>query len=70
MTPEGERPGAAVRIDSSPFELAEQVGSWGGPGGGAGGHLWLVLAADVLTDAGANGHLAHPLGVKGLATAG
>jgi hypothetical protein len=29
MTPEGERLGTAVRVDSSPFELAEQVGSWG-----------------------------------------
>jgi hypothetical protein len=32
MTPEGERLGAAVRIDNSTFELAEQIelcqGSW------------------------------------------
>jgi hypothetical protein len=29
MTPEGERVGAAVRIDNDPFELAGQVASWG-----------------------------------------
>ena len=54
MTPEGERIGPMVRIDSDPFELAAQVASWGE-------HPDVVLeatygwywAADVLSDAGA-----------------
>jgi hypothetical protein len=29
MTPEGERVGAAKRIDNEPFELAALVASWG-----------------------------------------
>jgi hypothetical protein len=29
MTPEGERLGAAVRINNDPFELAQLVASWG-----------------------------------------
>src|SRR2546421_10671354 len=67
MSPEGERLGVA-RIDNDPFELARQVASWGE-------HPEVVLeatygwywAADVLAEAGAVVHLAHPLGVKGFA---
>jgi hypothetical protein len=29
MTPDGERIGRPMRIDSDPFELAAQVASWG-----------------------------------------
>jgi hypothetical protein len=29
MTPEGERLGDVVRIDNDPFDLAQQVASWG-----------------------------------------
>jgi hypothetical protein len=29
MTPEGERLGAAVRIENEPWTLVEQVASWG-----------------------------------------
>jgi transposase len=65
MTPDGQRLGSAVRIDNDPFELAQQVASWGE-------HPEVVLeatygwywAADVLAEAGAVVHLAHPLGVK------
>jgi transposase len=68
MTPEGERLGAAVRIDNDPFELAQQVASWGETPEvvleATYGWYW---AADVLAEAGANVHLAHPLGVKGFA---
>jgi transposase len=68
MTPEGERIGRPVRIDSDPFELSQQIASWGE-------HPEVVLeatygwywAADVLAEHGANVHLAHPLGVKGFA---
>jgi len=68
MSPEGERLGAPVRIDNDPFELARQVASWGE-------HPEVVLeatygwywAADVLAEAGAEVHLAHPLGIKGFA---
>jgi transposase len=68
MTPEGERLGAAVRIDNSPFELAGQVGSWGeSPEVVLEATYGWYWAADVLTEAGANVHLAHPLGVKGFA---
>ena len=68
MTPEGERLGAAVRIDNDPFELARQVASWGESPEvvleATDGWYW---AADVLTEAGASVHLAHPLGAKGFA---
>jgi transposase len=68
MTPEGERLGAAVRIDSDPFELAQQVASWGeSPEVVLEATYGWYWAADVLTEAGANVHLAHPLGVKGFA---
>jgi transposase len=67
MSPEGDRLGV-TRIDNDPFELARQVASWGE-------HPEVVLeatygwywAADVLAEAGARVHLAHPLGVKGFA---
>jgi transposase len=68
MTPEGERLGAAVRIENDPFELAQQVASWGeSPEVVLEATYGWYWAADVLTDAGANVHLAHPLGVKGFA---
>ena len=57
-----------VRIDNDPMALAAQIGE-------AGERPQVVLeatygwywAVDVLTDAGADVHLAHPLGVKGFA---
>jgi transposase len=68
MTPEGERIGPMVRIDSDPFELAAQITSWGEEPEvvleATYGWYW---AADVLAEAGASVHLAHPLGVKGFA---
>ena len=68
MTPEGERLGAAVRIDNDPFELAQQVASWGeSPEVVLEATYGWYWAADVLADAGATVHLAHPLGVKGFA---
>ena len=68
MTPEGERLGAAVRIDNDPFELARQVASWGeSPEVVLEATYGWYWAADVLTEAGANVHLAHSLGVKGFA---
>jgi transposase len=68
MTPEGERVGGPVRIDNDPFELAAQVASWGeSPEVVLEATYGWYWAADVLADAGANVHLAHPLGVKGFA---
>jgi hypothetical protein len=68
MTPEGERLGTAVRIDNDPFELARQVALWGeSPEVVLEATYGWYWAADVLADAGANVHLAHPLGVKGVA---
>ena len=68
MTPEGERLGAAVRIENDPFELAQQVGSWGeSPEVVLEATYGWYWAADVLVEAGATVHLAHPLGVKGFA---
>jgi hypothetical protein len=62
MTPEGERIGRPVRIDSDPFELAGQIASWGEDPEvvleATYGWYW---AADVLTDAGVSLHMAHPL---------
>jgi hypothetical protein len=64
MTQTGERL-AAVRIDNDPMTLAVAIAA-------AGEHPDVVLeatygwywAVDVLQDAGATVHLAHPLGVK------
>jgi transposase len=68
MTPEGERIGPMVRIDSDPLALAEQVASWGeAPEVVLEATYGWYWAADVLAEAGANVHLAHPLGVKGFA---
>jgi len=68
MTPEGQRLGAAVRIDNGPFELAEQAASWGeSPEVVLEAPYGWYWAADALAAAGANVHLAHPLGVKGFA---
>ena len=68
MTPEGERVGDAVRIDNDPFELARQIASWGeSPEVVLEATYGWYWAADVLAEAGANVHLAHPLGVKGFA---
>jgi transposase len=68
MTPGGERLGDAVRIDNDPFELAQQVAAWGeSPEVVLEATYGWYWAADVLADAGATVHLAHPLGVKGFA---
>jgi transposase len=68
MTPEGQRLGAAVRIDNDPFGLAAQVASWGeSPEVVLEATYGWYWAADVLAEAGAVVHLAHPLGVKGFA---
>jgi transposase len=68
MTPEGERVGGAVRIDNDPVELAQQVASWGeSPEVVLEATYGWYWAADVLAEAGAVVHLAHPLGVKGFA---
>jgi transposase len=68
MTPEGERLGSMVRIDNDPFTLAEQVASWGeSPEVVLEAMYGWYWAAEVLAQAGANVHLAHPLGVKGFA---
>jgi transposase len=68
MTPDGQRLGSAVRIDSDPFDLAQQVASWGeSPEVVLEATYGWYWAADVLADAGARVHLAHPLGVKGFA---
>jgi transposase len=68
MTPEGERVGSAVRVDNDPFELARLVASWGeSPEVVLEATYGWYWAADVLAEAGASVHLAHPLGVKGFA---
>jgi transposase len=68
MTPDGERIGPVVRIDSEPFELMRQVASWGeAPEVVLEATYGWYWAADVLAEAGASVHLAHPLGVKGFA---
>jgi len=68
MTPDGQRIGPALRIDNDPFELAEQVALWGeSPQVVLEATYGWYWAADVLADAGATVHLAHPLGVKGFA---
>src|SRR4051795_13329764 len=67
MTEAGEQLGC-VRIDNDPLALAAEIAK-------AGEHPDVVLeatygwywAVDVLQDAGAEVHLAHPLGVKGFA---
>ena len=66
MTPEGERLGSALRINNDPFELAQQVASWGeNPEVVLEATYGWYWAADVLADAGATVHLAHPLGMGG-----
>jgi len=68
MTPEGERVGSPVRVDNDPVELARLVASWGeSPEVVLEATYGWYWAADVLADAGAAVHLAHPLGVKGFA---
>jgi transposase len=68
MTPEGNRLGPTVRIDNDPFTLAQLVAEWGERPEvvleATYGWYW---AADVLAEAGALVHLAHPLGIKGFA---
>jgi transposase len=67
MSPEGERLGV-TRIDNDPFELARQVASWGeSPEVVLEATYGWYWAVDVLAEAGAVVHLAHPLGVKGFA---
>jgi transposase len=68
MTPGGERIGPVVRIASDPVEFAAQVSSWGeAPEVVLEATYGWYWAADVLAEAGATVHLAHPLGVKGFA---
>lgn len=68
MTPAGERLGPAVRIDNDPFTLAGEVARWGeAPEVVLEATYGWYWAADVLADAGAMVHLAHPLGIKGFA---
>jgi transposase len=68
MTPEGQRLGSAVRISNDPFELATQLASWGeSPDVVLEATYGWYWAADVLAEAGAAVHLAHPLGIKGFA---
>jgi transposase len=68
MTPAGQRLGAPVRIDNDPFTLAGEVAKWGeSPEVVLEATYGWYWAADVLADAGARVHLAHPLGVKGFA---
>ena len=67
MSPDGQRLGT-VRIDNDPLTLAAEIAK-AGPSPevvleATYGWYW---AADVLVDAGATVHLAHPLGVKGFA---
>jgi len=68
MTPDGQQLGPPVRIDNDPLELAVQAASWGKQPQvvleACYGWYW---TADVLADAGAQVHLAHPLGIKGFA---
>jgi transposase len=68
MTEDGQRLGSAVRIDNDPFTLAAEIATWGEEPEvvleATYGWYW---AADVLAEAGARVHLAHPLGVKGFA---
>ena len=62
MTPDGQRIGRAVRIDNDPFDLAQQVALWGeSPEVVLEATYGWYWAADVLADAGATVHLAHPL---------
>jgi transposase len=68
MTPAGERLGPAVRIDNDPFTLAREIAKWGeAPEVVLEATYGWYWAADVLAEAGARVHLAHPLGVKGFA---
>src|SRR5262245_63605249 len=68
MTPDGQRLGPARRIVNDPGELAAQVASWGeSPEVVLEATYGWYWAADVLAEAGARVHLAHPLGVKGFA---
>jgi transposase len=68
MTPDGQRLGPAKRIVNDPGELAAQVASWGEcPEVVLEATYGWYWAADVLAEAGAKLHLAHPLGVKGFA---
>ncbi|MEV0395587.1 IS110 family transposase [Polymorphospora rubra] len=68
MTPDGERIGPVVRVASDPVEFAAPAGSWGeAPEVVLEATYGWYWAADVLADAGATVHLAHPLGVKGFA---
>jgi hypothetical protein len=68
MTRDGQRIGRPIGIDNDPFDLAQQVASWGeSPEVVLEATYGWYWAADVLADVGATVHLAHPLGVKGFA---
>ncbi|WP_406036342.1 IS110 family transposase [Micromonospora sp. NBC_00898] len=67
QTEAGDRLGV-TRIDNDRFALAEQVAGWGeSPQVVLEATYGWYWAADVLAEAGAQVHLAHPLGVKGFA---
>lgn len=68
ITPDGQRLDDPVRIDNDPFTLAGEVAKWGeAPEVVLEATYGWYWAADVLAEAGARVHLAHPLGVKGFA---
>lgn len=68
MTPTGERIGSMLRVDNDPFTLTQQVAAWGeAPEVVLEATYGWYWAADVLAEAGAIVHLAHPLGVKAFA---
>lgn len=67
MSPSGERLGV-TRIDNDPFTLANEIAGWGeAPEVVLEATYGWYWAVDVLAEAGARVHLAHPLGVKGFA---
>jgi transposase len=68
MSSAGERLGGAVRIDNDPVTLAGEIAKCGeSPEVVLEATYGWYWAADVLAEAGARVHLAHPLGVKGFA---
>lgn len=68
MDSAGERLARPVRIDNDPVILAGEIAKWGeSPEVVLEATYGWYWAADVLAEAGARVHLAHPLGVKGFA---
>lgn len=68
MDSAGERLARPVRIDNDPVIFAGEIAKWGeSPEVVLEATYGWYWAADVLAEAGARVHLAHPLGVKGFA---